>query len=570
MLPLSELQNILTKVFKIPSVDLTNYTEEAHSKNKELETYLIEKGIVTEEKLYTAIAEEYHVEFISLKGKEIVKTALLEIPEAFAEAHSIIAYDTDENAIQVAMSDPTDIQTVEFVRRKTSKNVLISLATPRDIKEAMRHYHTDLAEDLSQPILSHNDDLEKAAEELPIVNIVRTILEHSVFESASDIHIEPTESEVVVRFRIDGELREMMRLPKAVQNGIVARIKILSHLKIDEHMIPQDGRFKTTVEDRPLSFRVSIIPVYDGEKIVMRLLHEGDKPLTLEELGFLPEVKIIVEEAITKPHGMVLVTGPTGSGKTTTLYSILGILNQSDVNICTIEDPIEYHVAGINQSQINPKAGFTFASGLRAFLRQDPDIIMVGEIRDKETAEIGIHAAMTGHLVLSTLHTNDAPTTIPRLLDMDIPPFLVAFTANIIIAQRLVRKICPHCTTSFELEARELKQLQNLIDKDTLISLLERQHIELSDQEKQFQSMTFFRGAGCARCNKSGYKGRVGIYEVLLVDDGLMKLINAKANASEIKEYALGAGMITLLQDGIVKAKLGITTIEEVLSSTKE
>jgi len=570
MIPLSELQTILTKVFKIPSSDLTNYTEEANSKHKELETYLIEKGIISEEKLYTAIAEEYHIEFVSLKGKEIIKEALLEIPEAFAEAHNIIAYSMDDNTLHIAMSDPTDIQTIEFVRRKTNKNILITLATPRDIKEAMRHYHTNLAEDLNQPILSHTDDLEKAAEELPIVNIVRTILEHSVFESASDIHIEPTENEVVVRFRIDGELREMMRLPKAVQNGIVARIKILSHLKIDEHMIPQDGRFKTTVEDKPLSFRVSIIPVYDGEKIVMRLLHEGDKPLTLEELGFLPEVKIMVEEAITKPHGMVLVTGPTGSGKTTTLYSILGMLNQTDVNICTIEDPIEYHVAGINQSQINPKAGFTFASGLRAFLRQDPDIIMVGEIRDKETAEIGIHAAMTGHLVLSTLHTNDAPTTIPRLLDMDIPPFLVAFTANIIIAQRLVRKICPHCTTSFELEARELKQLQDLIDKETLVSLLERQNIELNEQEKQFQSMTFFRGAGCARCNNSGYKGRVGIYEVLLVDDELMKLINTKANASEIKEYALGAGMITLLQDGIVKAKLGITTIEEVLSSTKE
>lgn len=570
MLPLSELQNILTKVFKIPASDLDNYTEEANSKHKELETYLIEKGILNEEKLYAAIAEEYHTEFVSLKGKEILKEALLEIPEAFAEAHSIIAYDRDDNTIHIAMSDPTDIQTVEFVRRKTNKNVLVTLAAPRDIKEAMRHYHTNLAEDLNQPILSHTDDLEKAAEELPIVNIVRTILEHSVFESASDIHIEPTETEVVVRFRIDGELREMMRLPKAVQNGIVARIKILSHLKIDEHMIPQDGRFKTTVEDRPLSFRVSIIPVYDGEKIVMRLLHEGDKPLTLEELGFLPEVKVMVEEAITKPHGMVLVTGPTGSGKTTTLYSILGMLNQADVNICTIEDPIEYHVAGINQSQINPKAGFTFASGLRAFLRQDPDIIMVGEIRDKETAEIGIHAAMTGHLVLSTLHTNDAPTTIPRLLDMDIPPFLVAFTANIIIAQRLVRKICPYCKASFELEARELKQLQDLIDKETLVSLLERQNIELNEQEKLFQSMTFFRGAGCARCNSSGYKGRVGIYEVLLIDDELMKLINAKANASEIKEYALKAGMVTLLQDGIVKAKLGITTIEEVLSSTKE
>ena len=390
-----------------------------------------------------------------------------------------------------------------------------------------------------------------------------------MFENASDIHLEPLEKEISARYRIDGILKPIMTLPKQIQNGIVARIKILANLKLDEHMVPQDGRFKIQIQDEKVAFRVSIIPVYDGEKIVLRLLHEGAKPLSLDQLGFLDKPKKLIELAIKKPHGMILVTGPTGSGKTTTLYSILGILNQPGVNISTIEDPIEYHIAGVNQSQINPKVGFTFASGLRAFLRQDPNIIMVGEIRDQETAEIAIHAAMTGHLVLSTLHTNDAPTTLPRLIDMGVPPFLVAYTANIIVAQRLVRKICPFCKKETHLDKESVKQLERVFDVHKIVALL-KENGALKSADKNFSKMTFYQGAGCRRCGQSGYKGRVGIYEVLEIDDELIRKINAGANADQLRDYARAHGMLTMFEDGLIKAKMGITSISEILRVTKD
>ncbi len=576
MLPEKLLFNVLKQKFNFKTKDLEKYSEIAKTKHKSLETFLLEKDLINETELYKQIAKKSKIKFITLKGKEIKKNILSLVPAKFATTHKIIAFDSDNEYIYLATSDPLDLQSITFLERKTNLKAKIFLTTTSDIKEALHRYHADLNDDqiiveLSDQInKGEADELKKQAEELPIINIVNTILEHAVFEKASDIHIEPTEKEVIIRYRVDGLLKQVMTLPKKVQNGIIARIKILAKLKIDEHMIPQDGRFKIKIQDEKLAFRVSIMPVYDGEKIVMRLLHEGAKPLSLDQLGFLPEAKKLVEEAIKKPHGMVLVTGPTGSGKTTTLYSILGILNQPDVNICTIEDPIEYHVEGINQSQINPKAGFSFASGLRAFLRQDPDIIMVGEIRDKETAEIAIHAAMTGHLVLSTLHTNDAPTTLPRLMDMDIPPFLVAFTTNIIIAQRLVRKICPYCKEEFKLDKPAISELDKLTDIKKLSNLFKKQGLKLKKQEKNLQTMTFYRGKGCSRCHNTGYKGRIGIYEILNIDEKIIKMINKRATADEIKEYALQHGMITLLQDGLIKAKQGITTIEEVLRVSKD
>lgn len=333
-------------------------------------------------------------------------------------------------------------------------------------------------------------------------------------------------------------------------------------------MIPQDGRFKIQVQDDKLAFRVSIIPVYDGEKIVMRLLHEGAKPLSLDQLGLLEKPRAAVESAIKKPHGIILVTGPTGSGKTTTLYTVLGMLNQPGVNITTIEDPIEYRMAGVNQSQINPKVGFTFASGLRAFLRQDPNIIMVGEIRDKETAEIAIHAAMTGHLVLSTLHTNDAPTTLPRLIEMGVPPFLVAFTANIIMAQRLVRKICSFCKKEVKLDEAAVKELGTVLENNKMVALFKDKLPE--EHKKNATNNIFYKGEGCSRCGQTGFKGRIGIYEVLEVDDELAKKINERATADVIKLYARQKGMQTIAEDGLLKAKMGITTISEILRVTKD
>ncbi|MFH1947150.1 MAG: ATPase, T2SS/T4P/T4SS family [Candidatus Magasanikbacteria bacterium] len=569
------LYQLLKKSFKMTTSELKKYSEKAEKLGRTLEEYLLYEKIVDEVKLYSDIAKKMKVPFVELKNREIKKDNLNLVPPLIAQTHNIIAFDKNNSEIKLATLDPQDIQTIEFLHRKTGLTPKVYLTNPESIRTALRKYHTDLESDITITQLKSGDeagtgDLKKAAEELPIINIVNSILEHATYEESSDIHIEPTEKAVIVRYRVDGMLHNVMSLPKNVKQGITARIKILANLKIDEHMKPQDGRFKIQIQDEKISFRVSIIPVYDGEKIVMRILHEGQKPLTLDQLGFLPIPKKIVEKSITKPHGTIMVTGPTGSGKTTTLYSILGILNKPDVNILTIEDPIEYHVEGINQSQINPKVGFTFATGLRAFLRQDPDIIMVGEIRDQETAEIAIHAAMTGHLVLSTLHTNDAPTTIPRLLDMDIPPFLIAFTTNIIIAQRLVRKICNKCKKEFHLEKKSITELQKMSDSTKITALLKRNGVSLTPKEKNLQNIKFFHGEGCRFCNQTGYKGRIGIYEVLEVDEQMVKKINKRASADEIKIIARKKGMITMFEDGIVKAKQGITTIEEVLRVTKE
>ncbi|MBI5221992.1 MAG: type II/IV secretion system protein [Candidatus Magasanikbacteria bacterium] len=574
MLPQKLLNVLLKEHFKISGADMKSYSAKAPKVGKTLEQYLLDEGIVDETELYSEVAKGIGAPFIELGGKEIKKEVLNLVPPPFAQAHEIVAFDKSSTEIKLATVDPEDIQTIEFLHRKTGLNPRVYLTTPSSVKDALRRYHADLESDIAITQLAEGEqdtgDLKKAAQELPIINIVNSIFEHAVYEGASDIHIEPTEKEITVRYRVDGMLHPVMTLPKTVKNGIVARIKILANLKIDEHMKPQDGRIKLQIQDEKLALRVSIIPVYDGEKIVMRILHEGQKPLPLDALGFLPGPKKLVETAIKKPHGIILVTGPTGSGKTTTLYSLLGILNQPNVNISTIEDPIEYHVKGVNQSQINPQVGFTFATGLRAFLRQDPNIIMVGEIRDEETAEIAIHAAMTGHLVLSSLHTNDAPTTLPRLMDMGVPPFLIAFTANIIVAQRLVRKTCEFCKKEYKLEKAAISDLEKLFDVKQLTTLLTSQGVKLAAKEKNLESMTFYQGEGCRRCNNSGHKGRIGIYEVLEVDADLAQKINQRATADTIKDYARKKGMITMLEDGLVKAKQGITTIVEVLRVTKD
>jgi type IV pilus assembly protein PilB len=438
----------------------------------------------------------------------------------------------------------------------------------------LRRYHSELEGEQLRVIQEQGDeaagsDLKKAAEAINVINVVSSILENAVYEGASDIHIEPTEKEIAVRYRIDGVLKQIMTLPKTLQNGVTARIKILANVKLDEHMIPQDGRFKIQVQDERVAFRVSLLPVYDGEKVVMRVLHEGTKPLSLDGLGFLPNPRKAMESAIAKPHGMILVTGPTGSGKTTTLYSVLGMLNKPNVNISTVEDPIEYRMTGVNQSQVNPKVGFTFAMGLRALLRQDPNIIMVGEIRDQETAEIAINAAMTGHLVLSTLHTNDAATTLPRLSDMGVPPFLIAYTANIIVAQRLVRRVCQFCKEEYKLDSAATTELAKVFSTDKLSTLF-KNNLPSDAKVDPDDVTTFYQGKGCRRCGDTGYKGRQGIYEVLENSPEIIKLINQRASANDIHDSARKAGMITMLEDGLVKAKMGVTTISEVLRVTRE
>ena len=589
MLEDKDIKKISTKSKIITAKEFDKFNKQASKSKMSLIDLLIKEAIVAEETVYEVLAKHYKIPFIILKEDEIKKNILETITEPIARTHQIAAFEKTDKELKIACLDPDDIETFEFLKKKTDLNLKLFLTTPTSLQEALKQYHKGLEAELEKittdkkkKIIAQTktkngkkvasgdvDQLKQMAEDLPIIKIVDTLLEYAIFESASDIHIEPQEKEVVVRYRIDGILKDVMTLPKKSVAGIIARIKILSNLKLDEHRLPQDGRFKIQTSDYKISFRVSIIPVFDGEKIVMRLLNESSNVLTLDQLGFQDQALEKVTRNTEKPHGMILVTGPTGSGKTTTLYTIMHMLNKPGVNITTVEDPIEYRMPRINQSQINPKIGYTFASGLRAFLRQDPDVIMVGEIRDNETADIAVNAAMTGHLVLSTLHTNDAATTLPRLGDMKIEPFLIATTTNVIVAQRLVRKICKNCIVSYNLTKDIIKDLEKQFDIEELKKVLIKQGA-VKGKKDSLSSMLFYKGKGCKQCSKTGYKGRIGIYEVIEITEGISQLILKKASADEINKAAKAEGMITISQDGFIKAKQGITTIEEIIRVTQE
>jgi len=397
---------------------------------------------------------------------------------------------------------------------------------------------------------------------------VDTLLDYAVIEKASDIHIEPQETSVAVRYRIDGVLHDVMTLPKAIQAALVARIKVLANLKIDEHRLPQDGRYKIEKDGYKFSLRISTIPIFDGEKVVIRLLDESSKAMSLEQLGFLNDQLDVVNRNVHKPHGMMLITGPTGSGKSTSLYALLTILNTKTVNISTIEDPVEYRIVGANQMQVNPKIGLTFALGLRALLRQDPNIIMIGEIRDQETAEEAMHAAMTGHIVLSTLHTNSASAAPPRLIDIGIEPYLIASTLNAIMAQRLVRVICQDCKVEDKPDPATFESLKKQFNMDSLMAVLKKQ--DLAGKATNVSELPFFVGKGCDKCGNTGYKGRIGVHEILENTPEIEDLIVNRATSQDIEAEAVKHGMITMWQDGFIKAVKGVTTIEEILRVTKE
>ncbi len=575
----AQLKKILTANKILSAEEFDKLAQEAEANNKKIQDYLLEKKIVSYESLYENAAKYFQVPFVHLKDRLIRKDILSLIPEPIATTHQIVAFDGNSKELKIATLDPDDLPILEFIKRKTDLKPKVYLTTPDDLAEALKQYHKSLKAEFSylaeggaeaeKETTEKKEDLKKMASNLPIVKVVDTLLEYAIFEGASDIHIEPEEKEVIVRYRIDGLLRTVMTLPKDIQPGITARIKILANLKVDEHRLPQDGRFKIANKNYKVAFRVSIIPTFDGEKIVMRLLNEKAQVMSLEQLGLQPRPLEILKRNIAKPHGMILVTGPTGSGKTTTLYTILNQLNKPEVNISTIEDPIEYRMPHVNQSQINPKIGYTFAAGLRAFLRQDPDIIMVGEIRDTETAEIAVHAAMTGHLVLSTLHTNDAITTLPRLEEMGVPNFLVASTVNLIIAQRLVRKICANCIQSYNLDKKAITELEKQLNISGILKTLEREKAIVSAKEG-LDSILFYKGKGCNKCNNSGYKGRVGVYEVLEITEKIRDLIVQKKPLADIMSTARADGLISLVEDGFIKAKNGITTIEEILRVTQE
>jgi len=577
MLPDKQLIKILTKTKILPKDAIEQAVKDAQEQNKHLDAFVLEKKLVEEEPLFQAIAKFYNVPFIDLKNKAIRKDILEIVPEPIAENHHIIAFDKDDESLSVATLDPEDIETIGFIRKKVGIELKIYVTTPTGLRDGAKQYHKGLKAEFKEITDEKKEegdenapkDLKELAQDLPIVRIVDTLLEYAILEGASDIHIEPTEKSVIVRYRVDGVLKDVMTLPKNAQAGILARIKILANLKIDEHRVPQDGRFKISQGEYKVAFRVSTLPVFDGEKVVMRVLNESAEVLTLEQLGFLKAPLEIVKRNIRRPHGMILVTGPTGSGKTTTLYTMVSILNTPKVNISTVEDPIEYRMPRINQSQVNPKIGFTFATGLRALLRQDPNIIMVGEIRDAETGEIGVHAAMTGHLVLSTLHTNDAVTAIPRLIEMGIPTFLVASTVNLVIAQRLVRIICPHCISSYNLSTTAIADIEKQMNVKEILEVMEKEGV-ITDKEVKLGELLFYRGKGCNKCNMEGYKGRVGVYEILEITPETQDLILNHASTEELHKTTRKNNMITMLQDGMIKAKNGITTIEEVLRVTKE
>lgn len=570
-----QLRDILIKAELISAEDFAKVEKEAQTLGKSVQQILLQQKTTSITTLYQSAATYFGLPFVDLKNQTIRKDILFALPEPVATTHQMIAFDADTREIKIATTEPDDIEILEFIEKKTGLKPKVHLTTPENIADTLKQYHKslkaefDYLSDDKKNATKTDKDLKKLATDLPVVRIVDTLLEYSVIEGASDIHIEPEEKNVLVRYRIDGVLRNVMVLPKTVQSGIIARIKILANLKVDEHRLPQDGRFKISNKEYQVAFRVSILPTFDGEKIVLRLLNEKAQVLGLEQLGMQKEPLEILKRNIDKANGIMLVTGPTGSGKTTTLYTILNVLNTPEVNISTVEDPIEYRMPHVNQSQVNAKIGYTFAAGLRSFLRQDPDIIMVGEIRDQETAEIAIHAAMTGHSVLSTIHTNSAAVTMPRLSEMGIPTFLISTTMNLIIAQRLVRRICPNCIQSYNLDKEVILDLEKQLSIESILETMVKTKT-IASKKVGLESLLFYRGKGCKKCNNSGYKGRIGIYEVLENNEALAALITKNATAAEIKKQALADGMLTMVEDGFIKAKNGITTLEEVLRVIKE
>ncbi|MEX0877775.1 MAG: ATPase, T2SS/T4P/T4SS family [Candidatus Spechtbacterales bacterium] len=572
--------------------DLEKAFKEAEDKEKPLSDVLLSRKLIDEERIASLRAYIAGVPYLDLTKQKILPEVLHIIPEPIARKNNIIAYKRDGDNLDVAMTDPTDIQTVDFIRKKSGLNIIPRYTSHEGIKQALKLYEKSLEKEfeglvgseekeseLNESITTEGlqgdvakdvpkkEDLKKEAEELPIIRIVDSILRHAISQRASDIHIEPEEKDVLVRYRIDGILHDAMILPKKVQDGVVARIKILSNLRLDEHRLPQDGRFTIKTDDSRVSFRVSMLPVYDGEKVVLRLLPEGSKGSNLEERGYRGEALERLQHAMQKPLGMILATGPTGSGKTTNLYTVLDILNKPGVNISTVEDPIEYRMPRINQTQIKPEIGLTFANGLRALVRQDPDIIMVGEIRDNETASLAINAALTGHLVLSTIHTNSAAGAMPRLMDMDQEPFLISSTLNIAIGQRLVRKLCPDGREKYKLSKKEVESLGKSVNLDRLLEVMKKEKV--IGKSDTWESIEFYKPKPSDNC-PDGYSGRMGIFEVLEVSESIKKLINESATTDAIEEQAKKEGMLTMLEDGVMKAVQGITTLEEILRVTSE
>ncbi|MEO8065943.1 MAG: GspE/PulE family protein [Candidatus Doudnabacteria bacterium] len=558
--------------------DLLKAKAESTTANRNLLDFLVSEKYLTEEDLTRARGLFFNVPYIDLRTRNIAKEVLDIASKEAISNYQFVPFELSDNVLKVALTDPTNIaalEALEFLSQKkkyvielyiTSYNGFQAIfrktgSITKEVTQALEEVvEKEKVEErkLEKPVSIEEQKIVGAA---PISKIVDVVIRHAIEARASDIHIEPSEEDLRVRYRVDGLLHSSLILPKSVHNAIISRVKILSNLKIDEQRLPQDGRFHINLEGKSIDFRVSTFPTIVGEKVVLRILDKSAGAPTLEELGLSGHRLEIVMEAINKPHGMFLMTGPTGSGKSTTLYAILTILNKPSVNIVTLEDPVEYFIDGVNQAQIKPEIGLTFASGLRSILRQDPNIIMVGEIRDRETAELSVNSALTGHLVFSTLHTNSASGAIPRLVDMGIEPFLLTASLNLVGAQRLVRKICYKCKT----QTKPSEAIEKIIREEIVtVDKKELTDIDLKD-------IKVFIGRGCPVCGNTGFLGRIGIYEMLAVTREVQNMVNDRQSAMKIQEYAVKEEHLILMrQDGILKALRGLTTVEEVVRATKE
>ncbi len=554
----------------------------AEEEKRTLADALVSSGVMSEDDLRRVESYVLGVPFVSLKDIKVPFEILSLIPEPVARTHNIIAYRKTEDSLEVAMLDTADLPAIDFVKKKVGLKILPRLTDTESMRNALLQYQKTLKDEFGDLIAKESsalriiaesngeeaseEDLKKMAEDLPVVRIVDTLLRHAIIQGASDIHIEPMENELLVRYRIDGILHDAMNLPKHAAPTISARIKVLSNLKLDEKRLPQDGRFKMDMDGQKVSFRVSILPIFFGEKIVMRLLRESRSGFTLEGLGFHGQALERIHSATKQTTGIILVTGPTGSGKTTTLYTVLDILNTPEVNISTIEDPIEYQMPRVNQTQVRPEIGFSFANGLRSLMRQDPDVIMIGEIRDQETASLAINAALTGHSVLATVHTNSSSATVARLIDMGVETFLLVSTLRVAVGQRLVRRIT-EAKESYTLSADERAEIGKQIDLDRVLDVLKKENVVKANAT--WNNIPFYRPKAGADA-EDGYKGRIGIHEVLYVSPTIKEIVLNSGTADAIEAQARKEGMLTMAEDGIYKAALGQTSIEEVLRVISE
>lgn len=557
-----KLKEILVNPGYVSEEDFNQTQKDSEAQSVDLWTLLTERELIKDDQLGMLVANFFNFSFISLEKEKIDEDILNLIPEQVAREKGVIVFDKQEDQLKAAFLNPEDLESKYLIEKKTDKNLIVYFVTERDFNFALTKYRANLKSVFLKFFKNiKNENFSRSEKDELIVEIVDTLLIYGSQNKASDVHIEPYNDKALVRFRIDGVMHDILEIPKDVSNLILTRIKIMAKIRTDEHRTALDGKLKFDDQGESIDVRVSIIPVTEGENAVLRLLSSKSRQMGLTDLGMAERDLIKVREAANNPHGMIMVTGPTGSGKTTTVYAVMRIINTRDVHISTIEDPVEYEIPGVSQIQVNTQTGLTFAKGLRAIVRQDPDIIMVGEIRDEETADIAVNSAMTGHLVLSTLHANDSATTLPRLIDLKVEPYLVASTVNIVIAQRLVRRICPRCQTTCKLD-ESTKAL--IVNNNSILEILHK------NGKDDLDNLILYKGAGCPVCRKTGFLGRIGIFETMEMKEEIRDLVIKKASSEEIAEKARSLGMISIAEDGIEKVLAGITTLDEVMRATKE